>query len=566
MNRLASKIPGHANRLTAGVWLILAMAVAWWLRARGLADLGLGFNEPIHIYPAMSILETGVPAFPSGVVNDRAQLFTWSVALSFELFGVNAWAARLPSLISNVLTVGLVFLVGDRAFGRQTAVIAAAMTAFSPFEIVWARACRMYSMYQFFFLAAVFAFYRGFESGWGLGGSGSQRPMAMRGSGWLRVALGDLSWPWLVAAGVLLLVAVHLQPQGLIFGASVVAYATTLLGVIVLTQGVGPALRSRYFMVVLLGLVGTTLILAIPPVRHKVIELATFAPPWAQLSPRSPTFYLQFLVRTMFFPILAFFVMGAVQAMTRPNRFAWFCVVVVAVPLLFHSLIARTQSHRYIYDIMPLLFLVAGWGLADFLVSSRRRLDAALGVLSLTWQRTKALKSFAFIAIGLSFALLFYYPLSISLRLPYQQGGESAGEYNGQWRQACEYINAHRQEGEVLVVSVPLAAQFHGCRNVDFILNNGEIDQFRTLEGEEFVLDVFSNAKAVRSKEELQRVMRSHNRGWLALDRQRFYNPATVPEDVRAMALDSFQRHSSDADDSIHIFSWGVSRNGERSR
>ena len=554
--------PGR--RWTRLGWVFVLVAVAWWLRARGLADLGLGFNEPIHIYPAMSILETGVPAFPSGVVNDRAQLFTYTVALSFKLFGVNAWAARLPSLVFNVLTVGLVFLVADRYFGRLTAVLAALMTAFSPFEIVWARACRMYSMYQFFFLSAALAFYRGFENGWKQEQSAPGSRIGNGVGGWLKGGLSGLSWPWLAAAGALMLVAVHLQPQGLIFGAGVLVYGAVLLGVIYLTQGCGPALRSKYFLLVLLGLLGAALIVAVPTLWRKIVELATFMPPWAQLSPRSPTFYLQFLVRTMFFPILAFFVMGAVQALTRANRFGAFCVVTVAVPLLYHSLIARAQSHRYIYDIMPMMFLMAAWGLAEFLASSRERLETGLLALGVSSQRRVVLRSSALAAVGLGFALLFYYPLSISLRLPFQQGGESAGEYNGQWRQACDYINTHRREGEVLVVTVPLAAQFHGCLNVDFILNNGEIDQFRKVDGEDFLLDVFSNARAVTGLDDLRRVMESHPRGWLALDRQRFDNPATVPEEVRAMTLTSFRRHSSGADESIHVFSWDVSRNEGR--
>jgi uncharacterized membrane protein len=44
---------------------------------------------------------------------------------------------RLPSLVSSVATVPLIYMLGVRTLGRSAAVVAAAWFALSPFEIFY---------------------------------------------------------------------------------------------------------------------------------------------------------------------------------------------------------------------------------------------------------------------------------------------------------------------------------------------------------------------------------------------------------------------------------------------
>src|SRR5581483_11163331 len=132
--------------------LLIIVLSGFYVRIDGLANLGLGSDEPIHIYPAKSILETGEPLLPSGIKYSRALPFTYSVALSFKLFGINEISARLPSVIFGTLSIILIFFIGKEFFGTMVGLVSALLLAFIPFEIAWSRTCRMYSMYQFFFL------------------------------------------------------------------------------------------------------------------------------------------------------------------------------------------------------------------------------------------------------------------------------------------------------------------------------------------------------------------------------------------------------------------------------
>ncbi len=84
----------------------------------------LDWDELIYASAAREMLESGnflqvyVNYFPFW---EKPPLYFWLQALSFKLFGVSEWAARLPSSVFMALTVGLVFLIGtylrDRWFG-----------------------------------------------------------------------------------------------------------------------------------------------------------------------------------------------------------------------------------------------------------------------------------------------------------------------------------------------------------------------------------------------------------------------------------------------------------------
>ena len=134
------------------VLLTLLVLTGLSLRLINLGKPGLAYDESFHVVSAKSMLDTGEPNLPSGEPYTRALLFTRLVAFSFSLLGSNEFAARLPSVIFGTLTIILIFFVGKRMFGTTVGLISAIFLALSPFEIAWARECRMYAMFQFFFL------------------------------------------------------------------------------------------------------------------------------------------------------------------------------------------------------------------------------------------------------------------------------------------------------------------------------------------------------------------------------------------------------------------------------
>src|ERR1700733_4176310 len=56
----------------------------------------------------------------------------WQIAISYALFGVSAFALRLPSAILSTIAVWLTYLIGIELLDTTAALIAAALQAFNP--------------------------------------------------------------------------------------------------------------------------------------------------------------------------------------------------------------------------------------------------------------------------------------------------------------------------------------------------------------------------------------------------------------------------------------------------
>ena len=125
-------------------------------------DLGIQsfwLDEAISSTAAVAFLETGTPTFPSGLVYSRAILNTFLITLSFKIFGVTEFAARLPSVLFGTLTILLVYLMGSKWGNRRIGLIAAVLVTFSVWEIAWSRQARMYQQLQFFYILSLYLFY-----------------------------------------------------------------------------------------------------------------------------------------------------------------------------------------------------------------------------------------------------------------------------------------------------------------------------------------------------------------------------------------------------------------------
>lgn len=533
--------------------LLIIVLSGFYIRINGLADLGLGFDEPIHIYAAKSILETGGPTLPSGKKYDRALPFTYSVALSFKLFGVNEFSARLPSVIFGILSIILIFFIGKSFFETKVGLIAAFLMAFLPFEIVWSRACRMYSMYQFFLVLGFFAFYKGFEDN-------NERSKLSKNSLLYRIPVlmdWNLNLLWLFFSGVALYIAFALQTQAAIFYVCVLSYLFCMFIISFINKGFRQSLGTKYFLSFLVLVILIIIGLAIPDVYRFAKRLYEFSPSWAENIRISPTAHFNFLISSHMFPVMAFFIMGTIQVCTKVNKAGFYTLTSVAITLFLHSFFASVQRPRYIYDIFPLILLISAYAMYNFFKSELRRLYAVLDKYLNKYQLIKKLSP-VLLAFLLVTSFLYISPgFRNAIRIPSLQAYDFGGEYNVQWKEACQYVKNHYSPGDVIIASVPLAADYYGCGTVEYNLNNGEIDQFRKVEGNRFQLDAFSNTKAIVNLDDLKEVLLKNPRGWLILDAQRFQNPATVPKDVREFITKNTLYHTIKTDGTIFIFSWG---------
>lgn len=134
------------------------VAFFWRLGAAGLFD----FNEGLYVQAAREMYLRGdwVTASANGIpFFDKPPLVLWLAVLSFRLFGVTEFAARLPVAVAGTGIVMMTWLFARSTFGSRAAVVAAAAAALSPLMLVTSRQMTMDTLQTFWFAAAMFCLF-----------------------------------------------------------------------------------------------------------------------------------------------------------------------------------------------------------------------------------------------------------------------------------------------------------------------------------------------------------------------------------------------------------------------
>ena len=115
-------------------WLVPAVfvwfAATAWLRPLALPDEGR------YVGVALEMLWSGdwlVPTLDTLPYFHKPPLFYWLTAASLGVFGINEWAARLPSLLAATGAAFAVYLFVRRWAGERQALLALAVLATTPF-------------------------------------------------------------------------------------------------------------------------------------------------------------------------------------------------------------------------------------------------------------------------------------------------------------------------------------------------------------------------------------------------------------------------------------------------
>ncbi|MDE2757369.1 MAG: glycosyltransferase family 39 protein, partial [Acidobacteriota bacterium] len=101
--------------------LLLILGFVWILFFLGLGGLGLvGPDEPRYAQIAREMLASGdfvTPRYFGEPWLEKPVLYYWLAAAAYSIFGVNEFAARLPSALAAVLGVFCVYLAGRQREG-----------------------------------------------------------------------------------------------------------------------------------------------------------------------------------------------------------------------------------------------------------------------------------------------------------------------------------------------------------------------------------------------------------------------------------------------------------------
>ncbi len=154
--RLTDATPGvpvhdriQARGVPAGAWLGLLLVLAAALRFLRLGGQSLWLDEVLSVTRARTILAEGLHA---QLLNGHGPLYFYLVAPILPL-EPNEFLLRLPSALFGVGLVLVMYFLGREFGGRRSGLIAAAVTAVSPYAIWYSQEARYVNL--FMLLAAI---------------------------------------------------------------------------------------------------------------------------------------------------------------------------------------------------------------------------------------------------------------------------------------------------------------------------------------------------------------------------------------------------------------------------
>ena len=146
------RMPNRLIRYGCPCAIAAIMLAAFTIYRHGIANESFLADEYVSMLAAHGILKRGIPIYlNTGIVYTRSSLFHYLLALFMAVGGEkNVHAVRLVANLWGVATIPLVYCFGREVQGRVTGLAAAALLAFSPFWVYYAREVRFYTQFGFF--------------------------------------------------------------------------------------------------------------------------------------------------------------------------------------------------------------------------------------------------------------------------------------------------------------------------------------------------------------------------------------------------------------------------------
>jgi 4-amino-4-deoxy-L-arabinose transferase-like glycosyltransferase len=115
---------------------------------------------------ALEMVESGdylKPTFNAELRVDKPPLLYWLEAVAYHYFGVNEFAARLPSALAALATVLLTYELGRSLFGQRTGLLAGLVFAMTPLVCASARFANPDALLNLFTVLPLLVFWLGYK-------------------------------------------------------------------------------------------------------------------------------------------------------------------------------------------------------------------------------------------------------------------------------------------------------------------------------------------------------------------------------------------------------------------
>jgi 4-amino-4-deoxy-L-arabinose transferase-like glycosyltransferase len=523
--------------------MILLLICGAGLRFWNLGTPSLWVDEANTVYSARGIVEQGKPIMPSGMDYRRGELYIGMVSLVYRVFGDSEAATRLISGLFGVLTIVMVFFLGQRIFQTEAGLMAAFLQTFSHFAVGWSRTARPYALLQFLTVLIVYAFVRGFEAE-----MSEERLSSMWKKRFSeRTGISPL---WLLICVLLIPVTFYFVHRLFIL------VPAGLLVYIVFRAVSGPVSGRRrinkYMIAALLSVAGVlALWWLFPSFKEATRYLLTYIPPWAVDANGAVNRFslFNFLILAIRFPLAFLFVLGSIQMITRKGREGWILLCAFTVPMFMLSFIFQYRVPMYIFNIYPFFLILAAYGFVNLL----RGESVAIEKVRITGSRT--VKAVGVILLAGVFLISPW--LRITLNIPFQEDGHTnLAVTHNEWREAAEIIRADLDPEDVIIASLPLIMRYYGL-DADYNLNWANLARAKmneSVDSSGTYLEVYAGTPCIESLGSLHAIT-GRGRGWIIVSDFQLTEPNHIPGEVRAF-LETLDRTET-KNGSVHIYQWG---------
>jgi 4-amino-4-deoxy-L-arabinose transferase-like glycosyltransferase len=531
--------------------IIIALTlIAFFLRIYRVGFLSLWVDEYVHAVRAEGFIH-GKPLFAD---DNNGILLTVFIAVSYLVFGVTEFAARLPSAIFGALLIPLLCFLGKLLFNREIGFVAAFLGTISLYEIFWSRVSRNYASFAFAYLLLVIIFYLAFESG---------KSQAYKG----RLAKNSISVKYLALLPFAFLFALFNHQLTFFFIFSVMAYGSVLsIGKIIRKE------QNRFsdkYAFVLYPTLAAIVLFYLPFVSEIVSPIlrvllpegvvAWIVPRWSVISERlsSPDAFKTFemyanVLQNDFGRYWYVAIVGFVGSFTFDKKKALFLACLFVVPFLLMSFVffdpATPRYLLYIYTYF-LLYLALGsyiivrW-IARALVSVIQSMRSTVLNISLT--------------AGMVCLLIFAPVDDVSSLLKTRSHGrvvkpELSIWYFSNWKEAASYVAPRLQASDRVLSTLPVATNFYLKRDDSIWFRQMHFDtKLRKYVPNE---PLKKKGESAWNYDEFLETVALAKRGWLIADYY-LYNVMTDPR-ARTYVIENLKYHfDACSDGTVQVFSW----------
>ncbi len=485
--RLTRYLPARLTPATLAIGLVgtVLVLIGLYMVTYNLSYEVYWQDEVTSIYAAKGILHTGLPKLISGFIYQKAELYSYMLAVPMAIFGDGPIATRALSVIEYVLSLVLTYFIGRYFLGRRVGLLAMLLLVFSPMAVRWGREARMYQQAELLLLISVYLFYRAVQ------------PRAP--SRYIYLSMFSI-------------VAMYLSHEETFILLPAIALY------FVLTQRLSWIRNPHWW------------IAGCPAIAIVVFELyltkATHPPiigtdhtqlPLISFSPNNVTYYLRllFVSRALKGGTLAelgvtstFAMVAAIRSLFTTDRALRYLGLCLVMPLVVLALVLTLTSDRYIYPLLPLFcFLAAStvfWALEWINAVSLTRLrpvarhaliGSTLVVLtaSLVVAQTPALANF-----GLA--------VSRTLGITYRH-------HYPEYQLAGDYVKAHWQPGDILITVSPAIDGAYYAERPNFLLYQSKA--LYLFEQNGHIVDTPTGSIVLLNGNDLGAVLAKYHRIWL---------------------------------------------------